>query len=119
MEYKRLLTKLKFMNLYDDLSISLFGEDIVIKNWRHDSEKEHLFLPYGFTALDAGCFSGSNLKVVELCDSITKVGYGCFANCLSLEKIILHRSQEHLEPLLRTSNNAVFVYKENLIISRA
>lgn len=110
-EYKRLLTSLKFTNLSNDLSIAVVGSDIAVVNWNRDSQIKKLFLPYGITALADGCFSGSCITEILLCSSVSKVGYGCFANCLSLQRIVLYKSQTVLEAPLSLSNKAVFVYR--------
>ena len=111
-EYKRLLILLKFINLEDDLSIAVNGRDIIVTKWNRESEIKKLILPYGITALSDGCFSGSCLTDVFISSSIDKVGYGCFANCLDLQRIILHRSQRVLEAPLSLSNRAVFTYRD-------
>lgn len=108
------LTGLKFQELDKDIELVDDGTDIIVKNFRFESEKVNICLPAGITMLGDGCFSGTNIEQISLCKSIVKVGYGCFANCSKLRKIIIHNSQLSLVPALSKSNSADVLIKRGI-----
>lgn len=98
--------RLKFSDLLDDVELVDSGDDIIVKNFRFESEKKDIYLPYGITRLGDGCFSGTNIERIHLCGSIKQVGYGCFANCNKLQLITITEEQAVFIPDLHLSNNA-------------
>lgn len=103
---------LKFADLSEDILIALDKRDIVLQEFRYESKVTDVYIPYGVTVLGNASFSGTNVQQVHLCKSISEIGYGCFANCPDLKRIVMYRSQEKFLNAVKYGNSAEVVFRD-------
>lgn len=63
-------------------------------------------IPSFIYKLEDACFSGTKFKRVVIDENVNDIGSNCFANCNSLEEILIRDSHKDFIVSLRESNNA-------------
>lgn len=106
----KIYANLSIHKLEDVVEIVLKGDEIVLKSFKYNTKVSYFYIPEGVTTLLSSCFSGTDLAIIKIPPTVTKVGYACFANCANLHTIKAPVSLMSEVESLRYGNNSEIIF---------